>query len=63
MAEDEPKPVLVRERLDVCELDRARMSLMNPALIEQKKQKRTTDENAKPLISDHIGKKRTAPGI
>ena len=50
MAEQEPKPVLVRERLDVCELDRARMSLMNPALIEQKKKERTTDENAKPLI-------------
>ena len=50
MAEQEPKPVLVRERLDVCELDRARMSLMNPALIEQKKKERTIDENAKPLI-------------
>ena len=50
MAEQEPKPVLVRERLDVCELDRARMSLMNPALIEQKKKERSIDENAKPLI-------------
>ena len=50
MAEQEPKPVLVRERIDVCELDRARMSLMNPALIEQKKKERTIDENAKPLI-------------
>ncbi|MDD1701604.1 MAG: anaerobic carbon-monoxide dehydrogenase catalytic subunit [Methanoregula sp.] len=47
---EEPKPVLVRERLDVCELDRARMSLMNPALIAQKKEERTIDENAKPLI-------------
>ncbi len=50
MAQEEPKPVMVRERLDVCELDRARMSLMNPALIEQKKQERTIDENAKPLL-------------
>jgi carbon-monoxide dehydrogenase catalytic subunit len=50
MEEQEPKPVLVRERIDVCELDRARMSLMNPALIEQKKKERTIDENAKPLI-------------
>ena len=36
MPEEEPKPVLVRERLDVCELDQGRMSLMNPALIAQK---------------------------
>ena len=50
MAQEEPKPVPARERLDVCELDRARMSLMNPALIEQKKQERTIDENAKPLL-------------
>src|SRR5512145_493484 len=48
--EEEPKPVLVRERLDVCELDRARMSLLNPALIAQKIEARTIDENAKPLL-------------
>ena len=47
---EEPKPVLVRERLDVCELDRARMSLLNPALIAQKMEARTIDENAKPLL-------------
>lgn len=47
---EEPKPVIVRERLDVCELDRARMSLLNPALIAQKLEARTIDENAKPLI-------------
>ncbi len=47
---DEPKPVIVQERLDVCELDRARMALLNPALIEQKKEARTIDENAKPLL-------------
>ena len=47
---EEPKPKLIREKLDVCELDRARMSLMNPALIEQKKNERTIDENAKPIL-------------
>ena len=47
---EEPKPVIVRERLDVCELDRARMSLLNPALIAQKLEARTIDENAKPLL-------------
>jgi carbon-monoxide dehydrogenase catalytic subunit len=47
---EEPKPQLIRERIDVCELDRAKMSLMNPALIEQKKNERTTDENAKPVL-------------
>jgi carbon-monoxide dehydrogenase catalytic subunit len=47
---EEPKPVLVRERLDVCELDRARMSLLNPALIAQKREDRTIDENAKPIL-------------
>jgi len=50
MMAEEPKPVLVRERLEVCELDRARMSLLNPALIEEKKNARTIDENAKPLL-------------
>jgi carbon-monoxide dehydrogenase catalytic subunit len=47
---DEPKPVMIRERLDVCELDRARMALMNPALIQQKREERTIDENAKPVL-------------
>lgn len=47
---EEPKPQLIREQFTVCELDRARMSLMNPALIEQKKNERTTDENAKPVL-------------
>jgi carbon-monoxide dehydrogenase catalytic subunit len=47
---EEPKPQLIRERRDVCELDRARMSLLNPALIEQKKNERTIDENAKPVL-------------
>ena len=47
---DEPEPVIVQGKLDVCELDRARMALLNPALIAQKKDARTIDENAKPLI-------------
>ncbi len=47
---DEPKPVMIQEKLEVCELDRARMALLNPALIEQKKEARTIDENAKPLL-------------
>jgi carbon-monoxide dehydrogenase catalytic subunit len=47
---EEPKPQLIREKLDVCELDKARMSILNPALIEQKKEERTIDENAKPML-------------
>jgi carbon-monoxide dehydrogenase catalytic subunit len=47
---EEPVPELIREKLEVCELDRARMSLLNPALIDQKKNERTTDENAKPIL-------------
>ncbi|MGB7788815.1 anaerobic carbon-monoxide dehydrogenase catalytic subunit [Methanoregula sp.] len=47
---EEPKPQLIRGRIDVCELDRARMSLLNPQLIEQKRESRTIDENAKPLL-------------
>lgn len=47
---EEPKPQLIRERIDVCELDRARMSLMNPRLVEQKLEARTIDEVAKPLL-------------
>jgi carbon-monoxide dehydrogenase catalytic subunit len=47
---EEPKPAIVRERLEVCELDRARMSLLNPALIAEKIERRTIDENAKPLL-------------
>jgi carbon-monoxide dehydrogenase catalytic subunit len=47
---EEPKPILVREKMDVCELDRARLALMNPQLIEQKKQERTFDEGTKPFV-------------
>ena len=47
---EEPEPQLIRDRLEVCELDLARMSLLNPQLIEQKKESRTMDENAKPVL-------------
>jgi carbon-monoxide dehydrogenase catalytic subunit len=47
---NEPKPTLIREKTDVCELDRARLALMNPQLIEQKKHERTFEETAKPFI-------------
>lgn len=47
---DEPKPIIIQERLEVCELDRARMALLNPGLIEQKTEARTIDENAKPML-------------
>ncbi|HON80809.1 MAG TPA: anaerobic carbon-monoxide dehydrogenase catalytic subunit [Methanoregulaceae archaeon] len=47
---EETKPILIGERQDVCELDRARLALMNPELIEQKKEERTFDEAAKPFV-------------
>ena len=30
-----PKPVLVEKKVDTCEIDRARLILMNPAAIEE----------------------------
>ncbi len=47
---DEPKPIIIQERLEVCELDRAHMALLNPVLIGQKTEARTIDENAKPML-------------
>jgi carbon-monoxide dehydrogenase catalytic subunit len=47
---EEPKPTLVREKIEVCELDRARLALMNPQLIEQKREERTFDEGTKPFV-------------
>ncbi|MFA5294822.1 MAG: anaerobic carbon-monoxide dehydrogenase catalytic subunit [Methanoregulaceae archaeon] len=47
---EEPKPVLIGEKAEVCELDRARLALMNPQIIEQKKEERTFEETAKPFI-------------
>jgi len=47
---EEPEPTLIGERIEVCELDRARLSLMNPALVEEKREARTADESAKPFI-------------
>lgn len=45
-----PKPQLVGERLDTCEIDRAKMSLMNPKVIQEKVEERTIDELAKKTI-------------
>ena len=54
---------MIREKLDVCELDKARMSILNPALIEQKKNERTIDENAKPVLeTDDAGRHRDRLG-
>jgi carbon-monoxide dehydrogenase catalytic subunit len=47
---EEPKPILIGEKPDVCELERARLALMNPQIIEQKKDERTFEETAKPFI-------------
>jgi carbon-monoxide dehydrogenase catalytic subunit len=38
---EEPEPTLIGEKMEVCELDRARLALMNPALIDQKREERT----------------------
>ena len=45
-----PKPQLVGERMETCELDRAKMSLMNPKVISEKVEERTIDELAKKTI-------------
>ena len=45
-----PKPILIGEKPDVCELERARLALMNPQIIEQKREERTFEETAKPFI-------------
>jgi carbon-monoxide dehydrogenase catalytic subunit len=47
---EEPKPILIGEKPDVCELERARLALMNPQIIEQKREERTFEETAKPFI-------------
>jgi len=43
-------PVLVGMKLETCEIDRARLSLMDPKLIEQKVQERTIDETAQEML-------------
>lgn len=48
--EDIPKPTLVEKKLETCEIDRARLSLMNPAAIEEKVQGRTIDETAQEML-------------
>ncbi|WP_084600780.1 anaerobic carbon-monoxide dehydrogenase catalytic subunit [Methanolacinia paynteri] len=45
-----PAPVLVDRKLDTCELDRAKMSLMNPKVIKEKSNERTIDELAKVML-------------
>lgn len=47
---EERKPQVVRERIEVCELDLARLDLMTPALIEQNNKYRTSDEAATLVI-------------
>jgi carbon-monoxide dehydrogenase catalytic subunit len=47
---EKPKPVLVEKKLETCEIDQARMSLMNPKLIEEKVQERTIDELAQEML-------------
>ena len=47
---EKPKPQLVCERMETCELDRAKMSLMNPKVIHEKVEERTIDEMAKKTI-------------
>ncbi|MDT8357948.1 MAG: anaerobic carbon-monoxide dehydrogenase catalytic subunit [Methanomicrobiaceae archaeon] len=45
-----PDPDYVRKRIVCSDVERARESLLNPNIIEQKKEERTIDELAKPLI-------------
>jgi len=47
---EEKRGEYVRERIACTILERAKLSLMNPALIEAKVEERTIDEVAKPLI-------------
>lgn len=54
MSDGTKKPTLhlVGEKMETCELDRAKMSLMNPKIIHEKVEERTIDEMAKKVI-DH----------
>lgn len=45
-----PDPEYVQKRIVCSDVERARESLLNPKIIEQKKEERTIDELAKPLI-------------
>jgi carbon-monoxide dehydrogenase catalytic subunit len=47
---DRKKPVFIGEKIETCEIDRARLSLMNPAVIAQKVEERTIDELARKSI-------------
>ncbi len=46
----EPKPEIVAGKVGISDVERAKMSLMNPGLIRQKVDERTIDDLAKPLI-------------
>jgi len=60
---DEPKPIIIQERHEVCELDRERIVLLNPALFGQKIEARTIDENAKTILrNDNAGGHRNGLG-
>ncbi|MBN1431495.1 MAG: anaerobic carbon-monoxide dehydrogenase catalytic subunit [Methanomicrobiaceae archaeon] len=48
--EENPKPAIVGRKLETCELDRAKMSLMNPKVIEEKSSGRTIDDLAVKMI-------------
>jgi carbon-monoxide dehydrogenase catalytic subunit len=48
---EEPKPEPVGGRAEIPDIERAKMSMMNPRLIQQKVDERTVDELAKPMIA------------
>ena len=50
MAKDENKPVLVGEKVKINDIECAKMSLLNPGLIDQKVDERTIDEAAKEML-------------
>ncbi|MDO9539242.1 MAG: carbon monoxide dehydrogenase, partial [Methanocalculus sp.] len=52
MSDGTKKPILhlVGEKMETCELDRAKMALMNPKVIHEKVEERTIDEMAKKVI-------------
>ncbi|TAJ44925.1 anaerobic carbon-monoxide dehydrogenase catalytic subunit [Methanofollis fontis] len=47
---EQKKGTYIRERIACTALERAKLSLMNPAVIEAKAEERTIDETAKPLL-------------
>ncbi|MBN2735086.1 MAG: anaerobic carbon-monoxide dehydrogenase catalytic subunit [Methanomicrobiaceae archaeon] len=47
---EEKMSVLVGKRIETCDIDRAKMSLLNPAVVKQKSKERTIDECAKKVL-------------